>query len=182
VCLNHRAMKTYWLNGGMAPRIFNLGTRWKLSASRRGRFTSRVKNSRYQFFGDWVGPRADLDAVAKRESPITTRVWNWTLDVQLVAWSLYWLNYRCSVSYRVRVKIGFAISIHVTSEGVGMCLKWVSISSNEFVRKCHVMTELVYKLFTSLNSEYSEFYLVCIVHYARGAVHRNGIGTRYMRM
>jgi len=25
----HHAMKTYWGNGGIAPRILNLGTRWR---------------------------------------------------------------------------------------------------------------------------------------------------------
>jgi hypothetical protein len=40
----HRAMKTYWGSGGVAPRIFNLGTRrWLVANStpRPGHFTSR---------------------------------------------------------------------------------------------------------------------------------------------
>jgi len=26
--LNYHAIKTYWVSGGIAPRILNLGTRW----------------------------------------------------------------------------------------------------------------------------------------------------------
>jgi hypothetical protein len=30
LCLTkHHAMKTYWWSGGIAPRILDLGTRWK---------------------------------------------------------------------------------------------------------------------------------------------------------
>jgi hypothetical protein len=37
--IEHQAMKTYWGSGGVAPRILNLGTRWRWSASLSGRFT-----------------------------------------------------------------------------------------------------------------------------------------------
>jgi hypothetical protein len=33
----------------------------------------------------WVGPRADLDVVAKRKIPITFPTGKWTLVIQLVA-------------------------------------------------------------------------------------------------
>jgi hypothetical protein len=30
LCLTkHHAMKTYWGNGGIAPRVLDLGTRWR---------------------------------------------------------------------------------------------------------------------------------------------------------
>jgi len=27
--IEHRAMKAYWVNGGIAPRILDLGIRWR---------------------------------------------------------------------------------------------------------------------------------------------------------
>jgi hypothetical protein len=40
----------------------------------------------------WVGPRAGLDAVAKRKMPISAPAGNRTPIVQSVGYSLYWLS------------------------------------------------------------------------------------------
>jgi hypothetical protein len=36
-------MKTYWGSGGIAPRILDVGIRWRWSASRPSRFTPRER-------------------------------------------------------------------------------------------------------------------------------------------
>jgi hypothetical protein len=66
-------MKKYWGSGGIAPRILDLGTIWKWSASRPDRFTPRERVSGTHWIGGWVGPRAVLDAVAKRKIPSPRR-------------------------------------------------------------------------------------------------------------
>jgi hypothetical protein len=76
LCLTkHHAMKAYWWSGGIAPRIlltFALdGGEW--SASRSGRFTHRKRAPDTHWIGGWVGPRAVLDAVVKRECPSPRR-------------------------------------------------------------------------------------------------------------
>jgi hypothetical protein len=61
-------MDTYWGSGGIAPRILDVGTRWRWSASRPGRFTPRERDSGTHWIGGFVGPRAVLDtAVVKRK-------------------------------------------------------------------------------------------------------------------
>jgi hypothetical protein len=69
LCLiKHHTMKTYWENGGIAPRIIDLGTRWtEWSASRPGHFIPRERARGTHCIGGWVGPRAVLDAVVKRK-------------------------------------------------------------------------------------------------------------------
>jgi len=66
----HQALKMYWRNGGIAPRIL----RWVLdggecSASRTGRFIPGEKIHGIHWLGGWVGPRTGLDAVAKKNIP-----------------------------------------------------------------------------------------------------------------
>jgi len=60
----------------MAPRILDHGTRWRRVVSFTTRlFYLRVKSSRYPLYEGWVGPRAGLDAVAKKKksySPVNT--------------------------------------------------------------------------------------------------------------
>jgi len=71
LCLtNHHAMKMYWGSGGVAPRILNLGTRWRQKVS----FTlqplcPRGKSHRYHFVRRLCGPIAVPDAVTKRKNP-----------------------------------------------------------------------------------------------------------------
>jgi hypothetical protein len=75
LCLTkHHAMKTYWGSGGIAPRIIDLGTRWWWwSASHPGRFTPMERAPGTHGIGGWVGPRAVLDAVVKRNIPCPSR-------------------------------------------------------------------------------------------------------------
>jgi hypothetical protein len=55
-------------NGGITPRILNLGTRWRWVISFRFRpLYSQGNSPRWPFLtGGWVGPWEGLDAVAKR--------------------------------------------------------------------------------------------------------------------
>jgi hypothetical protein len=60
-------MKTYWRSDGTAPRIPDLGTRWRWAVS----FTPlplypKEKAPRIHMRGGWVSPRAGLDTVVKR--------------------------------------------------------------------------------------------------------------------
>jgi hypothetical protein len=58
-------IKPHWMNGGIAPRILNLSTRWKWVVS----FTRRERAPGTHSMGEWVDPRAGLNMVAKRNSP-----------------------------------------------------------------------------------------------------------------
>jgi hypothetical protein len=68
-------MKAYWGNGGISSRILDLGTRWRWSASRPGRYTPRERVPGTHWIGGWVGPRAILDAVVKRRFIANRRVY-----------------------------------------------------------------------------------------------------------
>jgi hypothetical protein len=74
LCLTkYHAMKTYFGSGGIAPRI-HLGTRWRFVV----RFTPRLlypqeKSPVTHWIGGWVGLRAVLDAVVKRQIPSPCR-------------------------------------------------------------------------------------------------------------
>jgi hypothetical protein len=59
------------------------GGEW--SASRPGRYTSRERAPGTHWIGGWVGPRAGLDAVAKRRIPSPRRESNSDPIVQPVA-------------------------------------------------------------------------------------------------
>jgi hypothetical protein len=77
-------MKAYC--GRVAPRLFDIGGGGDWSASRPGRFTPRERAPGTYWIGDWLGPRAVLDAVVKRKIPSTRRESNpRTPIVQLVA-------------------------------------------------------------------------------------------------
>jgi hypothetical protein len=75
-------MKTYWGSGGIAPRILDLGTRWRCVVS----FTPRERASSTHWIGGLVGSRAVLDAVVKRKIHSPSRKSNpRTPTVQTVA-------------------------------------------------------------------------------------------------
>jgi hypothetical protein len=71
-------MKTYWRSGGIAPRILNLGARWRWVVSFTLRPRERTPGTHWT--GGWMGLRASLDAIAKRKIPSP-----WTPVVQPVA-------------------------------------------------------------------------------------------------
>jgi hypothetical protein len=56
-------------SGGIAPRILDLGTRWRWSASRPSCFTPRERARGTQWIGGWVGLKAGLDTVVKKKNP-----------------------------------------------------------------------------------------------------------------
>jgi hypothetical protein len=58
-------------SGGIAPRIFDLGTRWRWVVS----FTLRLLYPQVKspWIGGWVGSRAGLDAVVKTKIPSACR-------------------------------------------------------------------------------------------------------------
>jgi hypothetical protein len=90
LCLTkYHAMKTYWGRRGIAPRILELGTGWKLS----GCFTLWGKSTRYPLYRRLGGSQIRRGRGAKRKNPIISTAENWTLVVQPIACSLYWLIY-----------------------------------------------------------------------------------------
>jgi hypothetical protein len=63
LCLTkHHAMNVYWGIGGIVPLTSALD-RGEWSASRHGRFNPGERTPGTHWIGDWVGPRAGLDAV-----------------------------------------------------------------------------------------------------------------------
>jgi hypothetical protein len=90
VLIRHHALKTYgeWLYSSTrsCPRA-----RWgEWSASRPVRFTSGERVTGTHWIGGWVGPRAGLDAEAKRT--ILAPACNRTAVVRRVA---YYIIYKC---------------------------------------------------------------------------------------
>jgi hypothetical protein len=67
----HHVMEIYGGSGGIAPRILDLGTGWRLGVS----FTPRPlyppgeRASGTHWIGGWMGPGVVLDAVVKRKIP-----------------------------------------------------------------------------------------------------------------
>jgi hypothetical protein len=90
------AMEAHGGRGGIAPTHFNLGTRWGwvVSVTPRPRFTPGT-----HWIGGWVGPRAGLDAGARRNILCPWRGSN--LDRPIVqpvrSQTLYCLSYRGSI-------------------------------------------------------------------------------------
>jgi len=68
-------MKTYWENGGVAPRILNPGPNWRrvIRFTCQPLYTPIVRTPGTHCTGGWVGLRAGLDAVTKRKYPCTCR-------------------------------------------------------------------------------------------------------------
>jgi hypothetical protein len=79
------------------PTILDLGTRWRWSASRPGRFTSGESAHSTNWIGGWVGPRAGLDNVEKRK--LLAPAGNRTPVVQPVAISIR--HYKQDLATRV---------------------------------------------------------------------------------
>jgi hypothetical protein len=76
LCLTkHHAMKTYWGRGSIAPRVLNRGSRWRrvFSSMLRPLYSPALIDRGTHWRGGWVGPRARLDAVAKRKNPYPFR-------------------------------------------------------------------------------------------------------------
>jgi hypothetical protein len=72
ITVKHHAMKVYWGSGGIAPQIFDLGTRWRwvvTAPSCPRHFTPRERAHGTHLIVCWVGPRARLDVVVKRKIP-----------------------------------------------------------------------------------------------------------------
>jgi hypothetical protein len=134
LCLTkHHAMKTYWRSGGIAPRILDLGTRWRWVVS----FTPRPLYPRERapgahWIGGWVGPKAVLDAEVKRKIPSPRRESKpRTPNVQTVAQRYTDWAITALASGRVEVFIGFWLGgpkgrDHCEDLGVGgrITLSW----------------------------------------------------------
>jgi hypothetical protein len=69
VSRTHSAMNTYGGSGGITPRILGLGARWRCP----GRFTSGEGTPNIHWIWGWVGLRAGVDVVAKRQIPSRCR-------------------------------------------------------------------------------------------------------------
>jgi hypothetical protein len=82
---------------GVAPRILDLGTRWRWLVS----FTPRERAPGTHWIGGCVGPRASLDAVVKRKFSIPRRQSNTrTPNHPAHSQSLYRLSYHSSMLCR----------------------------------------------------------------------------------
>jgi hypothetical protein len=71
LCLTkHHAMKTYWRNGGLAPRILDLGTRrrWVVTFTPRQHYPREADPGTNCIEG-WVDNRAVLDTAGKTKIP-----------------------------------------------------------------------------------------------------------------
>jgi hypothetical protein len=96
LCLTkHHAMKTYWgVEVKLHALTLPLDGEW--SASRPSRFTPRERAPRTHWIGGWMGPKADLDAVARRKIPSPS--WESNPDHPIVqpvarrytAWAIRW--------------------------------------------------------------------------------------------
>jgi hypothetical protein len=72
LCLiKYRAMKTYWGNAHIAPRILNSALYGgERSVSRPGCCTSGIRAPSTHLIGGWLSPRDVLDGVVERKNPI----------------------------------------------------------------------------------------------------------------
>jgi hypothetical protein len=79
-------MKVYLESEGIAPCIYKLSTRWRWVASFAHRliYPAVTAAGTHSVWG-WVGPRAGLDAVAKRKNPLIAPTGIWNPVVQPVA-------------------------------------------------------------------------------------------------
>jgi len=78
-------MVTHWGNESVGPRILKLGTIWEWLAPRSDHFTPGQRVPDTHWIGGWVGYRAVLNAVAKKENPFPAPAGNRNTAVQSVA-------------------------------------------------------------------------------------------------
>jgi hypothetical protein len=71
LCLTkHHAMKTYWGSGGIAPRILDLGTRWRSVISFTPRPLYPQEKSLWNLWiGGWVAPAGNRTLEPRSSSP-----------------------------------------------------------------------------------------------------------------
>jgi hypothetical protein len=92
----HHYVKMYWGSGGSTPGILNLSARWNWMVSFTLRhFTPRKKAPGTHWIGGWVGPRAGLDAVAKRKIPSSS----WELSAGRPDRSVFQIVQTCTLYY-----------------------------------------------------------------------------------
>jgi hypothetical protein len=78
-----------WVRVGIGPRILNLSTRW--TALRPCRFTPGEILSGTHWIGGWMGPRIDLDVMAKKGIPCPWRESNSCLSAcELLISDSFW--------------------------------------------------------------------------------------------
>jgi hypothetical protein len=91
--------------------VGDLGTRWRWSASRSGRFTPSERALGTHWIGGWVGFRAGLDAESKRKipnprrdsnpdhpivQPVVSRYTDWAIPALII--SIHRMNFWCYVA------------------------------------------------------------------------------------
>jgi hypothetical protein len=96
------------------------------SASRTGRFISRVRTADIHWIGGWVGPRAGLESVAKKVNCFSASARNWSPVVQPVAHSLYWLSYPGALS-SVLASILFLHTVDKLWAWMFLCLRLLKL-------------------------------------------------------
>jgi hypothetical protein len=95
VLLTNEALrhKGVWGSGCIDPCFLGLGTSWRWSASRPGRFISGERAPDTHWRGGWVDPRAGLDDVEQRKFFTLTGVELRPLGHPARSQSLYRLRY-----------------------------------------------------------------------------------------
>jgi hypothetical protein len=108
LCLTkHHAMKSYWGSGGIAPRILDLGTRWRRVVSFTPWPLYPQGNSHWDPLDRRLGgpqsrsghggeeknsqPRRELNPRNPFVQPIAQRYTNWTITALLVMYLLCWI-------------------------------------------------------------------------------------------
>jgi hypothetical protein len=120
-------MNAYWGSTGIAPRILDLGIRWRRVVS----FTPwplypRERAPSTHWIGGWVGPRAVPDAVVKRKipsprrksnprtpivQPVVQRYTNWAIPA--IIYIMYICIYVCTYTETSRQKFLRSVNLHV---------------------------------------------------------------------
>jgi hypothetical protein len=74
ISTEHQDTEAYWRSGGIAPLILKSALDGgERSVSHPGRFTPKERAPSSHWLGGWVGLRAGLDAVVKRNFPSPCR-------------------------------------------------------------------------------------------------------------
>jgi len=74
---------------GIAPHVLRLGARWVVSFTSQSLCPPRERARGTHLIWVWIGPRAGVDAAAKRKNPCSCL----ELNTGRTAQSLQWLSY-----------------------------------------------------------------------------------------
>jgi len=144
-------MKTYW-GGGIAPRILNLGARWRWVVSfTPGRFTPGERAPGTHWIGRWVGPESvwTLWQREKFSSPAQNRT---AVAQRYTDWATH--SIRTCIKYRPNIPLCFVRRMFIVdSKGTrfgwpqvalrSYRISWKSISSKISRRRHRQCVDLI---------------------------------------